>query len=233
MRDLIASVKEKGIIQPIIVRTREGGGYEIVAGERRYRAAKSLGYSSIPVVLREVSKPESLELALVENIQRADLTPIEEATAFQQLVEGSRLTHEELAKRVGKDRVTVTNAMRLLKLPLAVQQYMNNGEISIRHALVILSLPTEEGQRQLALKIVREGLTSVQAEDLARELKPASSAKPRRSAHVDVHLRKFEEDLARRFGTKVKVKGTQNRGRIIIEYFTFADLERIAEKIKK
>lgn len=234
MRDLIASVKEKGILQPILVRTREGGGYEIIAGERRYRAAKTLGHPSVPVVIREVSKPEAMELALIENIQRADLTPIEEANAFQLLIQESRLTHEDLAKRVGKDRTTITNALRLLKLPMSVQIHLNNGELSIRHALVILSLPTEESQRQLAVKIIHEGLSSVHAEEIAREMKPASTQKPRRSsAHTDVHLKKFEEDLSRKFGTKVKVKGTQKRGKIIIEYYTFADLERIGEKLKR
>ncbi len=233
MKELISSVKEKGIIQPIIVRTREGGGYEIVAGERRYRAAKALGLPTVPVVIREVSKPESLELALIENIQRADLTPIEEANAYTQLVTELRLTHEDLAKRVGKDRTTITNAMRLLKLPHTVQQHLNSGELSIRHALVILSLPTEEEQRRLATKIIHEGLSSVMAEEIARTIRPDGAKPHRKSASVDVHLKKFEEDLARKFGTKVKVKGSQKRGRIIIEYFTFADLERIAEKLKK
>jgi len=233
MRDLIASIKEKGIIQPIIVRTREEGGYEIVAGERRYRAAKALGYPSVPAVIREASKPEAMELALIENIQRADLTPIEEASAYQQLIEERRFTHEELAKRVGKDRATITNALRLLKLPASVQQYLNNGEISIRHALVILSVPTEEGQKQLAVKIVKEGLTSVEAEAIARTLHVNGVKKTRPSSSPDVYLKKFEEELSRTFGTKVRVQGTQKRGKIVIEYYSFSDLERIAEKLKK
>jgi ParB family chromosome partitioning protein len=222
--ELIASIKEKGIIQPILVRKKDEG-YEIIAGERRYKAAKSIGLYTIPAIIKEATDSEVLELALIENIQRKDLTPIEEANAYRQLIEELSLTQEELAKRLGKNRATIANALRLLKLPIEIQNKIETGEISTGHAIALLMIEDPQKQIMICNRIINEKLSVRETERLIKSFKP----RRKKIKQIDVHIKKLEEDLSKLFGTRVKVEKYGEKGKIIINFFSLEDLERIVE----
>jgi len=230
LEELAASIREKGVVQPIIVRPRPGGTYELVAGERRLRASKLAGLAQIPVIIRDIDDLESLELALIENIQRADLNPVEEARAYQQLLSQFQLSQEEMARKVGKDRSSVANTLRLLKLPPTVLEMVGNGRLSEGHGRAILSVENEDAMLSLAEKIQRDGLSVREAEKLAQGIKPKVS-KPKSAAKVDIkdpHARHLEEELRRKMGTHVRVvPRTAQKGKIEIEYYSLEDLDRI------
>lgn len=220
---LVESVREKGVLQPVIVR-RTNAGYELVAGERRLRAAQAAGVEKIPALVRTYSDRESLEAALVENVQRADLNAIELAEAYHRLAVEFSLSHEEIAKRVGKDRVTVANAVRLLRLPADVKQAVVDGRLSAGHARALLSAPP--GRLPAIFEAaLRKDLTVREVERMCREgARKIHAGEP---ARRDAHLKDVEEGLSRRAGTKVRIKGTQKKGRIEVYFHSGDEFERI------
>lgn len=223
--ELVASVKEFGLVQPVIVRPSEGG-YELVAGERRWRAAKEAGLDHIPAIIKTSSDTESLEIALIENIQRDNLNALEEAAAYRQLIEDFRITQAELAKRVGKSRTAITNTMRLLQLSPDIQKHIAAGSVSSGHARAVLSVDDEEAQRRLVDRIVKEELSVRQAEDVARLWKLGRQPRhprPEQPKAFKVVARKLRKMLAAR----VRVRTTSKRGRIEIDFDSVEELERI------
>lgn len=230
LKELAESIRTGGVIQPLILRPRDGGGYEIVAGERRWRAARLAGLEAVPALIRRADDRTVLELSIVENLQREDLNPIEEAEAYRRLIEEFGLSQEEAARRVGKDRSTVANSLRLLKLPGSIQADVAAGLLSAGHARALLALPSPAAQMGLAERIKAQGLSVREAEALAA----AKGRSPRRrpGPHRDVHVRMAEEDLKRKFGTQVRIRGTQEKGRIEIEYYSAEDLIRLVDLLK-
>ena len=224
LEELKASIQRQGIIEPVIVRPIAHGIYELVAGERRWRAAKALGMPEIPAVLKTLSDKEALEYSLVENIQRENLNPWEEARGYARLVEDFGYTQEDVAATVGKDRVTVANILRLLRLPEEIQQGLRDGTLSLGHAKALLGV--EGRARQLALyqRAAKEHLSVRQLEALAGA---ASPARRRRSARSDPQLKPVEDALRQALGTKVSVVSRTKGGRIIIDYFSHDDLTRL------
>ncbi|MFP4362904.1 MAG: ParB/RepB/Spo0J family partition protein [Spirochaetia bacterium] len=234
LQELADSIREKGIIQPIIAEATESGKYLILAGERRYRAAQLAGLEAVPVIVKDISEKDRLEIALIENIQREDLTPIEEAMAYKHLVESSNLSQEEVAHHVGKKRSTITNSLRLLKLPQNMQQAIEDRKISAGHARAILSVKTEASQQQLFTRIVREGLSVRESERLAAAInsgpeKPAFESGDRAKQQLDPELQSFEQKLLDKLGTKISINGSLEKGKIEIHYFSGDDLQRIYE----
>jgi ParB family chromosome partitioning protein len=229
LEELVASLREHGVLQPLLVR-QVPGGYEIIAGERRWRAAQRAGLLEVPVILRErISAEEAFELALVENTQRDDLNPIEEASSYRRLIDEFGYTQERLAKRVGKDRSTLSNALRLLRLPERVQQLTARGALSEGHARALLALDDAASQLEAAEKIVREGLSVRQAEILAKRGKAAKTAKtkPRESPAV----RDLIERLQRALGAKVAIKHRAGRGKLEIRFSSLDQLDAILKKL--
>jgi ParB family chromosome partitioning protein len=224
--ELAASIREKGILQPIVVR-RDDLGYEIVIGERRWRAARAAGIASIPAIVRETSDRESLELALVENIQREDLNPIELATAYRGLLELGGLTQEELAKRLGKDRTTVANTLRLLGLPPDLQQNVIEGSLSMGHARALLSVGNAARQRAIRDRILTEGLSVREVERLAQGGRPASPAGRPVSRKPEPALAHLQTQLQGHFQTPVVLRRRGSRGTIEITFYGDNDLDRI------
>jgi ParB family chromosome partitioning protein len=224
---LAVSIQEHGVIQPLIVsKDPSADEYTLIAGERRLLAAKEAGLETVPVIIKETSEQGRLELALIENLQRADLSPIETAGAYQQLTNDFGLSHEEVGKRVGKSRVTVTNTLRLLNLPQSIQQAITDGTISEGHARALLSLQTPESQVAALGTIINKGLNVRQAEELVRRLggeKPAPKARPRKSPEVIA----IEERLRSQLGTKVILKHGRKGGSITIHFYSNEELEAL------
>jgi len=230
IEDLAASIREHGVLQPILV-TEVLDGYQLVAGERRYRAAELAGLERIPAVVRNLADRSQLELALVENIQRADLNPMEEAHAYRQLADEFGLSQDEIAKRVGRARATVANTLRLLDTDPAVQVAVTDRHITEGHARAIGGLDPA-AQVHLLGAIVSRELSVRQAEELARRLRePRPAAKPTRTASGDPDLERVEEDLRRSLGTKVSLARTRRGGRIVIEYYSDEELGRLYERL--
>ncbi|MFM2082995.1 MAG: hypothetical protein RL380_1686 [Verrucomicrobiota bacterium] len=236
LRELADSIREQGIVQPLIVRDR-GDHLEIIAGERRWRAAQSLSLAEIPVIVRSADDREVLELALIENLQRENLNPLEEALGYAQLIEQFQLTQELTAQKVGKSRTVVANALRLLKLPSLVQTYVRDGRLSIGHAKVILGLPTEKDQKSAADRVLKETLNVRQTEHLVAKLQgrgaivknlTAATIAPRGS---NAHVAAVENQLREKFGTKVKVNYTQGKGSLEISFYSDAELERVLQLV--
>lgn len=235
LAELADSIREHGLIQPILVEESGPGEYLIVAGERRWRAAQIAGLREVPVIVKAYTEQQRLEIALIENIQREDLNPLEEANAYHNLMEMTGLAQEEVARRVGKNRSTIANALRLLKLPDEVLGGLRDGQISAGHARSILSVINPADQLVLFHRILTDGYSVRRAEDVARELnqgKRAAQTKEKApKAPPAVELRELEQRLIERLGTKVSFSGTPNKGRIIVEYYSQEDLERILDKI--
>lgn len=225
LQELVQTIREKGILSPVIVRSY-GEGYQLISGERRWRAAKMAGLKHIPAILREVSDREALEISLVENIQREDLTPLEEARAYKALLDLYGTTQEDLARRLGKDRSTISNSLRLLKLPLRAQEALENGDITAGHARCILAVPQEK-QIPFLQAILAKGLSVRAAEALAREIlgnKKPSSQKP---LELPSDLIQLRDTLRARLSTQVRIVHGKKKGAIIIEYYGPSDLDRI------
>lgn len=236
LRELADSIQEKGIIQPIIAEETEHGRYTIIAGERRYRAACMAGLKEVPVLLRTFSEEEKLEIALIENVQREDLSPVEEAKAYRGLMEHAGLSQEEVAKRVGKNRSTVANSLRLLKLPDDMQAALASEELTAGHARAILSVVNPADQRILFNRIVAKGLSVREAETLAAELNRGLRPSERKESIPKKQypeLMEIEQKFIDLLGTKVSVKGSVKKGRIEISYYSMDDLERIIEILNK
>ncbi len=224
LKELILSVKEKGILQPIIVRPK-GNGYELIAGERRLRAARELGFTQLPAIIRDVQDYEALEIALVENLQRDDLNPMEEARAYQRLADEFSLTQEDISIKVGRDRASVSNTIRLLKLPEKIKEEVYQGRVSMGHAKAILMLESERAQLELCNKIIKRGLSVREAEYFVkRKMKGSSQGRPRKHSN---EVRAVEEELQLMLGTRVTLFHHGKRGKIMIEYYSNDDLERL------
>ncbi len=227
LHELAESIKANGIIQPLLVR-RQGEVFEIVAGERRWRAAKMAGLATVPVVIQDVADENVLTLALIENIQRDDLNAIETAVAFDRLSRDLNLTHEEIGRRTGKDRTTITNFLRLLRLPEDVQGMLGDGRLSMGHARTILALPTEELQRSVAGKIVSQGLSVRATEKLVQSMTEPREIKEDQTVQIDPNVKAAEEELRRVLGTRVNINAkNEKRGRIEIEYYSQEELQRL------
>ena len=230
LEELAASIRANGIIQPLIVRQYEGQ-YQLIAGERRWRAARLAGLTEVPVMVQDVADPRMLELAIIENIQREDLNPIETAQAYDRLGKELGLSQEEIGRRTGKDRTSVANMIRLLKLPTEVQLLLAEQRLSMGHARAVLGLPTAEQQIEIAEKAAAQGLSVRQVETLVQELtsdRPKSGSGPKRENAQDPNVRAAVEELERALGTRVRiVELTDQRGRIEIEYYSQAELDRL------
>jgi ParB family chromosome partitioning protein len=233
LQELAESIKEKGILEPLIVRRIEQG-YELIVGERRWRAAQKAGLKEVPVLVKEAEGREALELSLIENLQRENLNPIEEADAFKRLAEEFNITQGELATRLGKDRTTITNALRLLKLPLEVRNQLLQNRITSGHARAILSLETKEKQKELCSRIIQKGLSVREAEAIAQRWSEKPKKKglsDRRRGELESQLNSLQDSLRQYLGTKVRITPKGKRGKIEIEYYSNEDLERIIETI--
>ena len=231
LAELTASIKEHGILQPLLVTYDDlSGNYTLIAGERRLLAARQAGLDHVPAIVREASEQQRLELALIENLQRADLTPLEAADAYRQLIEDFSLSHEEVAARVGKSRAAVTNTLRLLKLPVTVQQALVDGLISEGHARSLLALSTPEAQEAALRVILKQGLSVRQTEELVRKLsghRPVRLPKPLPNPEVTA----LEERLRARLGTRVKLNRYQRGGTLVIHYYSDEELDSIIEAL--
>ena len=231
MAELTESIKENGIIQPLIVTKTSSSEYELVAGERRLEAAKQAGLEKVPVVIRSVSKKEQLQLALIENIQREDLNPIEEAIAYNTLVEDFGLTHNQISEIVGKDRATVTNSLRLLKLPEEVKQMLVSGELNSGLARTVLSVPPEL-QNSFAEYIIKYNLTVRQAEEKAKTFSLANKEEPEK-AKTNARTKELERELSNLFCLKVKVQENNGKGKITLLYKSPEELEAFRTTLNK
>lgn len=227
LQELAQSIKANGIIQPLIVR-RHGDRYQLVAGERRWRASRLAALEKVPAVIQDISDAQLLEVTLIENIQREDLTPIEVAHAFERLIRDLALSHEEIGRRTGKDRSTITNTLRLLRLPPDIQQLLAEHRLSMGHARAILGLPTEELQRQVAEKATSQGLSVRQVERLIQRMTESREPKSAEEVEEDPNVKAAISELERVLGTRVRIVAkSEQRGRIEIEYYAPEDLDRI------
>jgi ParB family transcriptional regulator, chromosome partitioning protein len=233
MSELVASIKEIGILQPPVVRQTSPGRYELIMGERRFRAAKLAGLRSIPVIIRQTPDNELLREALIENIHRSQLNPLEEAAAYTQLLQDFNCTHDELAQKLGRSRPLISNTMRLLNLPASVQSRVASGVISAGHARALLGLNNEADIDRLAKRIVAEGLSVRAIEEIIAATSPKSASKAKKkSSGVSPEVNEIAEQLGDHLDTRVKIKGGKTKGEISIEFSGYADLARIVKKIK-
>ena len=233
LNELAESIRENGIMQPLVVRPREGG-YELIAGERRWRAAQMAGLATVPIVIRDVDDRTALELALVENLQRENLDPIEEAKGYAQLMDQFDLTQEEIATKVGKNRATVANTLRLIKLPAEVQAYVRDGLLSSGHAKAILGLKNAKDQIAAAKRVIKKELSVRQAEELVAALGQAAPDKTKhgsasKRSTTDAHILDLESKLRERLGTKVSLRYRKGKGSVDIKFFNDEDLQRILD----
>jgi ParB family chromosome partitioning protein len=229
MESLAQSIKVHGIIQPLIV-SKKGNQYELVAGERRLQAAQKIGLKKVPVIVREADELQKLELAIVENVQRHDLNPIEEGKAYQKLCDEFEMSQEEVSRKMGKSRSLVANKIRLLSLPVEIQKGLIEGKITEGHAKAILSIPNPEKQRALYEMILKSNLTVRQIEEKTKEVSVRSH---QRHVTVDPQMKALENALVEIFGTKVKISKAGDGGKIVIEYYSKEDLEALLQKFSQ
>jgi len=229
--ELISSIKEKGVVQPVLVR-RTDAGYELIAGERRLRAVKALGLKTMPAIIKDVDDLNAMEMALIENLQREDLNPIEEAHAYQRLNQEFHFTQEQIAQAIGRDRASVANTLRLLNLPDKIQLLVSDDIIQMGHARALLAVPDAQRQMRLCEKIINKGLSVREVEHMVRPHAQQRRQKPY-GVTQDPHTQAVEEELEKILGTKISIHHRKKRGKIIIDYFSLDDLNRIIEIIKK
>lgn len=231
LQELMSSIKEKGVVQPVLIRETAQGRYELIAGERRFRAVKELGFDTIPAIIKKVdSDVDLLELSLIENIQREELNAIEEAHAYQRLMDEFKSTLETIGKAVGKDKTSISNTVRLLRLPSKIQGHIMSEDISMGHGKALLALDDQKEQVKLCNRIMKKGLSVRETEDLvSRKLKGSS----RRARHKDPNLIPLEEELQRILGARVNILHSKTRGRIVIDYFSLDDMERVLRLLRK
>jgi len=232
LAELIASIKEKGFLQPILVRKLDHG-YELIAGERRLRAAKSLNFEGIPAIIKSVKEEDALVISIVENVQREELNAIEEAHAFQRLMNEFNFTQDVVAQSVGKDRSSVANTLRLLKLPLEIQKAVSQGKITMGHARALLSLVNVKDQIRLCKITIRKALSVRELENLVKRYLGQIKSKRRVTEKKSLEVIASEEKLQHVLGTKVRIQSFKKRGKIIIDYYSNEDLNRIIEVIAK
>ncbi|OCL28448.1 chromosome partitioning protein ParB [Orenia metallireducens] len=237
LEELTHSIKEHGLIQPIIVRkAKSGSGYQIVAGERRYRASKNLNLKEIDAIITDIDEQQMMEIALIENLQRKDLNPIEEAEAYQQLIDTFNLVQAELAKRVGKSRSSIANSLRLLKLPDKIKEYVSRGTLAMGHARTLLAIEDIDLQKEVANQIIEKELSVRETERLIKGLKNKTSeskSKKKAVTKKDPNVTIVEERLRGILGTKVAIQSGKKKGKIVIEYYSNDDLFRIIEVLDK
>lgn len=232
LMELVESIREYGVVQPVVVRVRPGGGYELIAGERRWRACQQLGLEYIPAVVREFGELQSAAIALIENLQRENLNPLEEATAYKRLMDEFQLTQDEVSQRVGKSRPQITNMLRLLSLPNEIKVWLNTGELSVGHARALLGLDSRQQQIDLANLIIKKNLSVRQVEDMVRTINkknetgepPKKKDKPKKPEIIEI-----EDQLRSVLGTKVQIKTNKRGGKIEIDFYDDVDLDRILE----
>ncbi len=229
--ELADSIKEHGLIQPIILR-KSGKGYEIVAGERRWRACRKAGLKEIPCIIKELTDEQNMLIAIIENMQREDLNPIEEAEGVSQMITVFGMTQEEVSKSVGKSRPYITNVLRLLKLPEEVQTMVSEGQLTAGHARALAGLSSKKKQIELANKIAKEGLSVRETEKLMKEEGTAAKKPAKRKAEKNADVKRVEEDLKMALGTKVNLSQNGKKGKIEIEYYSREELERLIELLK-
>jgi ParB family chromosome partitioning protein len=230
LRELADSLRQRGVVQPLLVRPAGSDGrYELIAGERRWRAAREAGLTTVPVILRQATDQEALELALIENLQREDLNPLEEARAYEQLATQFQLTQEQIAEKVGRSRAAVANAVRLLTLPAEVQSWIADGRLSVGHAKAILGLTIAEEQRLVAERVLKRNLTVRETEQLVEQLKGENRGRSRAVSHTvkPASVLAIEERLRQKLGTHVSIHHGKKKGRIEIEYYGNDDLGRL------
>ena len=228
LQELAESIKEHGIIQPIVVRKKEKK-YEIIAGERRFRATELAGLKEIPAIVKEMTEQQMMEVAILENLQREDLTPIEEAEAYSSLIENLNFTQDALAKRLGKSRPHIANHIRLLQLPEDVRKLMNEGVLSMGHGRALLGLKNKGRIAEIAQKVIAQSLNVRQLESLVHQLNEGVSHETKEKVKKDVFVQATESQLREYFGTSVQVKKQKNKGKIEIEFYSEDDLERILD----
>jgi len=232
LEELAASIRAQGVLQPILVRPLGDDEYEIVAGERRYRAAQRAGLHEVPVIVRELTDAESLEIALIENVQRADLSPLEEARAYQQLIDDFAHTQDEIAERVGKSRPAVANALRLLRLPDAVKEELSRGHLTAGHARVLVSIDGEDAQVRAMRQILTRELSVREAEQIGAAKRKASAKGRGKVASADLHRQALERDLTTSLGTRVRVRPRGKKGGTIeIEYYSDDQLDGLITRL--
>jgi len=232
LEELKASIKEKGVLQPILVRKHEDG-YEVVAGERRLKAAKAIGLEQVPVIIKNVTDREALVLALVENIQREELNAIEEAQGFKRLMEEFNFTQEGIAEAIGKDRSTITNLLRLLRLPEEIQKQVIDAKLSVGHARALLSLEGADIQKKMAQVIIERGLSVRQVEDLVKKSHQGQNTIQAVIKDQNRDIEILEEELRKILGTKVFIMDKKGKGKLVVEYYNLDDLDRILGVLRK
>lgn len=228
MIELANSIKEKGVIQPILV-SRAKDGFQLIAGERRWRAAQKAGLDNIPAWIRDVSPAEALELALIENIQREDLNPIEEALAYQEMIQKFNLRQEALSKKIGKDRSTIANLLRLLKLPAIIQQDLIDGQLTTGHARVLVSIESQLVQKEIRDLTIKKSLSVRQIEALVKKILAKKPKSPKNEK--DYYIESLAKDLQKSLGTKVAIKRKGEKGMILIEFYSDEDLGRLIDQL--
>ncbi|NMB93915.1 MAG: ParB/RepB/Spo0J family partition protein [Flexilinea flocculi] len=233
LEELADSIREHGIIQPLIVTQEAEGNYTLIAGERRLKAAQMAGLSMVPVIIRQATDRELLELALIENVQREDLSPLETAEAYKNLEENFELTHEEISRRVGKNRVSITNTLRLLKLPESVRSALANRSITEGHARALLALPSEQAQYSVLQMIIKQNLNVRQTEEIVRKLSGEKAKEKRNDKPVIAELKEIEDRLMQLMGTKVTVHPGKKGGSITIYYYSNDDLEDLVTRFSR
>ncbi len=234
IEELAASIREKGVLQPLLV-VRKNGKYELISGERRFRAAKLADLREIPVMVRELQPVETLELAIIENVQREDLDPIEEASAYQELIDRFGYTQEDVARKIGRDRTTVTNMLRILKLPLKVKQALQAGELTMGHARALLGIPEIEKQLYFVDRIIQEGwsVRELELRVASKRVLAPSRRKIKQVQPLPLAIVRIIDELRRCLGTQVRAVPSGKKGKIIIEYYSESDLDRLYKAFTK
>jgi ParB family transcriptional regulator, chromosome partitioning protein len=229
LKELAASIKEKGVLQPVIVSRLDDGNFRLIIGERRWRASALAGLKKIPALVKDVSSQDSIEIAIIENIQREELNPIETADAFSRLLKEYSLTQDALADRVGKNRATVANYLRILKLPDEIKSMINDEVLSLGHAKALLALEDGHKQIEIAKKIIREGLSVRETEALCSQPSSAAAAKTKKAKKKLPEVADLEDKLIQALGTKVRIEHKGKKGKIEIEYYSLDELDRLLE----
>jgi ParB family transcriptional regulator, chromosome partitioning protein len=237
LQELAASIKASGVLQPVVVRHSPGadgkdGKYQLIAGERRWLASQKAGRQTVPAILKQVSNEQAMEMTIIENLQREDLNPIEQATAFDRLAREFSLTQEQMAQKTGKDRSSVSNYLRLLKMPAEIQTGLSNEKLTFGHAKALLMLDTADQMLWAATRIVKDGLSVRQSEELIHKLlSPADAPAQPKLQPKDPNVRDAEQELQRALGVKVRIQDRRGKGKIVIEYATLEDFDRVVEAL--
>jgi ParB family chromosome partitioning protein len=232
LEELARSIEEKGVIQPLLVR-KGAADFELIAGERRLRAARMAGLSEVPVIIKDVPDSEMLEMSIVENIQREDLNPIEEAEAYHRLMTEFSLTQDEASKRVGKSRPSVANLLRLRQLPEQIKESILDGTLSMGHARALLGTETSAQQKTAWMAVISKGLSVRETENLVKRLKSKKAPREKQKSSDDIYFSSLQEELSRHFGTKIEIKRHGKKGKIEIEFYSNEDLDHLISRLKR